>query len=194
MASVPGVVALTTSIGESAALRPKGGKRPPRSEIMKDRRVTITIAADGLLPPVRLAVESTGKWKDYNNLERREVNNGGKVSSLEGFAGDNAARREVEYMQSGRTKERPGPYDPFRVMAIVKCHYLEKPASGGIELEMKCDVVHKRSGRVLFSGSAKGRKTAPPSRIPGLEANVYNQLRGKYKNITERVREVMGRK
>ena len=53
--------------------------------------------------------------------------------------------------------------------------------------------VRSQLGKVLFSGSAKGHKTAP-GRIPGLEANVYDQLRGKYKNITERVKAVLGRK
>jgi outer membrane protein OmpA-like peptidoglycan-associated protein len=142
------------SIGEANAAQPKNGKRPSQIEMMKDRKVVVSIDNKGLLPPVTLAV--TGNWILGSDIERNEINNGGRVVELPGSVGAEACKEAFEYWKTGRTQANKGmEHDPLLPVVVIKTNYYIKKVNNIEEAFVECEVIHLMTNRTLFTASAR---------------------------------------
>ena len=203
-----------TSIGESKALQPQGGRRPSLVQIMDDRKVAVTI--EEFTPPVILSV--TGNWILNSTIEVTEINNGGRVVAP---ASSQALRKVREYEGL--------EHDPILPLILIRTSYSIQRTGNTEEALVRCRVVHQVTNKVLFTASAQTdarntRKTrlhydpknprvkralAPGEAVPdghvveekvvtgvndralSLSEPIYAQLKGTYSNITRRVEAVL---
>jgi hypothetical protein len=142
------------TIGESQAQQPKNGKSPSQLEMMKDRKVVVTIDNNGLLPPVTLAV--TGNWILGINIERNEINNGGSIVALPGSFEAEDGKKEYELWKTGMTKANKGKeQDPLLPVVVIKTNYYIQKVNNIDEAFVECKVIHQMTHRTLFTASAQ---------------------------------------
>lgn len=177
--SEPSLKLKVDSIGELKALQPIKGKRPSLANIMKDRKVSIAIDKGGLLPPVTIAWE--GDLIYYKPLEEAEINSGGRVVTNSREQHDPKAERDY----AGKE------HDALKALVQIRVKYSEKSVAGKKQRYLKCDAVNASNGRILFSAQTK---VSTKLSVDIDYTPMYYQLKGRYLNITERVKVRLGRK
>lgn len=207
------------SIGESKALQPKHGKLPSLMKIMNDRKVVVTIDPEEFIPPVTISV--MGNWIHNLTIEATEINNGGRVVAAPSSPSAMDARHAREYQGLEHDPILPlvvikTNYYIKKINnkdeAFVECkavHQLTNKLLFEASAQTDSSKIIKEHVHYNPNNPTVKRKVTPGVEVPKghvteertvsgvnmrgllLSDPIYAQLKGGYKNITERIKAIL---
>lgn len=207
------------SIGESKALQAKHGRLPSLTEIMNDRKVVVTIDTEEFIPPVTISV--MGNWIHNLTIESTEINNGGRVVAAPSSPSSMDAKHAREHQGLEHDPILPlvvikTNYYIKKINnkdeACVECkavHQLTNKVLFEAFAQTDSSKIIKEQVHYNPNNPTVKRKVTPGVPVPQghvteertvtgvnmrgllLSDPIYVQLKGSYKNITERIKAIL---